>query len=85
MKAVVLAKARADNADEGPSVRAVQISALGTCLFLAIGKAGGPTRAFSGRRLAPCEIGAILTSRNGSNAFPVYEGAAAEAQTVGPP
>src|SRR5262249_48517101 len=45
-------------------------------------KAGGPTRAFSGRRVAPSKIGAFLTAGIGSKAFPIYRGAAAEAQAV---
>src|SRR6187401_2232798 len=84
MQARLLVKAGKDKAEEGPSVRAVQMRVRLACPVLALGKAGGPTRAFSGRRVAPSEIGAILTAASGSTAFPIYRCAAAEAQTVGP-
>ena len=84
MKGVRLVKARADDADEGASGRAVQMSVGLSGLLLALGKAGGPTGACSGGRVAPSEIAAILTARISPTALPIYGCAAAEAQAGRP-
>src|SRR6476469_470297 len=44
----------------------------------------GPTRACSPTPLCGHKIGAILEHRFGSNAFMIYHGGAADAQTVSP-
>jgi hypothetical protein len=83
MKVVPLAKAVADNADERPSGRAVQMKVRLACLLLALGKAGGPTGAFSRRPCWGDRDRSHFDKRN-PDLSKQYSRGAAEAQGVGP-